>query len=126
MAGSPDGGAATICARPRKCPLAGGVWAACGGAAGAWLRAHGRHGDGWQAGVNGGVKCTVKRAGLEAEKSTQKRAHFVAGCGVKNGLKMGLDGQLGGQMGGRFVQATTPLRENKASKTAKNEQKHPL
>ena len=69
----------------------GGVWAACGGAAGAWLRAHGRHGDGWQAGVNAGVKCTVKRAGLEAEKSTQKRAHFVAGRGVKNGLKMGLE-----------------------------------
>lgn len=41
--------------------------------------------------LTGGVKCTVKRAGLEAEKSTPKRAHFVAGRGVKNGLKMGLE-----------------------------------
>lgn len=99
---------------------------ASGGAAGAWLRAHGRPDVGSWAGVNGGVKWSVKRAGLEAEKSTPKRAHFVPGQGVKNGLKMGLDGQLGGQMGGRFVQASTPLRENKAAKTAKNEQKHPL
>lgn len=51
----------------------------------------GRPDGGSWAGVNGGVKCTVKRAGLEAEKSTQKRAHFVAGRGVKNGLKMGLE-----------------------------------
>lgn len=61
--------------------------------------------EAWQRGVNGGVKCPVKRVGLEGEKMPPKRAHFVPFGGGKNGLKMGLDGQLGGQMGGRFVQA---------------------